>query len=123
GMLGLGELGVVVVIVKRYLFIIALDQASAGRVIVPGGQGQAGVFAQLINRLDQAFAEAGLADHQRAVMILEGAGDDFRRTRRQAVDEHHNGIFIAIVTAGGVITPLMGMPSGVVNNKLALFQK
>src|ERR1700721_973148 len=53
-----GSAGViVVVVVKRNAFIVALNEAAGRRVVVVRGERQAGVFAEVVDRLHQAFAE------------------------------------------------------------------
>ena len=54
-------LAVVVVVVEREVGVIALDQASAGGVVLGGGQGQAGIFGERVYGLHQAFAEGDFA--------------------------------------------------------------
>ena len=49
----------VVVIEERTLRVVALDQASAGRVVVRDGQQQRRPFRQRELRLHQALAEGG----------------------------------------------------------------
>ncbi len=61
------------------MIVVALDEAAGRRVVVVGGEGEAGVFADLEDGLNQALAEGGFADDQGAIMILEGAGDDLGR--------------------------------------------
>ena len=53
--------------------------------------------------LHGALAEGGLADDQAAAVILDRAGEDFRRRRRTAVDQHrqravprHAGLLVAL---------------------------
>ena len=88
---------VVVVIVERDAGVVALDEAAGRRVVVIGGERQAGVFAQVVDSLHQAFAEGGFADDQRAVVILQCAGNDLRRRSRAAIDQHHDGEGLAAV--------------------------
>src|SRR5579871_4546378 len=56
GIRGLG-IAVVVVVVKRNVAVIALDQTAARSVVVCRCQRQTGVFRQRIDGLNQAFAE------------------------------------------------------------------
>ena len=83
------RLAVEIVVIERNIRIIALNQTSAGRVVFGGGQSQACVLRKRIDRLHQPFAEGGFAGHQSAVMILNGAGNNFRRRSRAAIDEHN----------------------------------
>ena len=61
------------------------------------GQGQSGVFRKRINGLHQALAESGFADDQAAVVILNGAGHDFRRRSGAAIDQHDQRIIFAAI--------------------------
>src|SRR5277367_3957849 len=45
-----------VIVIKRDVGIVALNETSAGRVVVGGGESQSGIFGQRINRLHQPFA-------------------------------------------------------------------
>src|SRR5207244_1240912 len=45
-------------------------------------------------RLDETFSESGFTEDQRAIVILQRAGDDFRSGGGIAVDQHHDGIFL-----------------------------
>ncbi len=95
---------VVVVVVERNACVVALDEAARGRVVVIGGQRQAGILAQVVDGLHQALAEGGFADDQRAVVILQRAGDDLSRRSGAAVDQHDDGEGLAVVAVGrGVV--------------------
>src|SRR6266566_3371270 len=83
------RLAVEIVVVERDIRIIALNQTSAGRVVFGGGQSQACVLRKRIDRLHEPFAEGGFAGYQSAVMILNGAGNNFLRRSRAAIDKHN----------------------------------
>jgi hypothetical protein len=53
-------------------------------------------------RLHRAFAERAGADEGRALLILQRAGDDFRRRGRTAVDQEDNRLTLGQVTQPGV---------------------
>src|SRR5260370_33951419 len=74
--LGVGVLAVVV-IEERDVGVIALDQATAGSVIMRGSKGEAGVVLKRIDGLNQSLAEGSLTQNPGAVVILERAGHDF----------------------------------------------
>jgi hypothetical protein len=79
---------------------------------VIGGERQAGVLAQVVDGLHQAFAEGGFADDEGAVVVLQGAGDDLRRRGRAAVDQHDDGEGLAAVAVGGgVVLVGVGAPA------------
>ena len=44
---------------------------------------------ELVQRLHEPFAKRRRPDDERAIVILKGAGHDFRRRCRSAVDEHN----------------------------------
>ena len=68
-----------------------------------GGERQPGVVGHVVDRLHQSLAKGGFAHNQRAIVVLQGARDDFRRRSRVAVDHHNNGEgFAAVAVAGGV---------------------
>src|SRR5580700_6564252 len=64
-------LGIVVIVVERNVFVVALDQSAAWRVVTSGGQKKRRVFAERILRLHEALAKARLADNQSAIVILD----------------------------------------------------
>ena len=66
-----------------------------------GGQRQAGVLAEVVDRLHQALAEGGFAHDQGAVVILQRAGDDLSRRSGIAIHQHHDGEGLAVVAVGG----------------------
>jgi len=65
-----GILRMIVIIVKRNVVIVALNQPAARGVVAGGGQRQARVLAEREDSLNKALAEAGLAHHQGAIVIL-----------------------------------------------------
>ena len=89
--------GVVVIVVERNACVVALDEAAGRRVVVIGGEREAGVFAEVVDGLHQALAEGGFAHDQRAVVILQRAGDDFGRRSGVAIDQHDDGEGLAVV--------------------------
>src|ERR1700679_1835280 len=60
--LGLGALAVVIV-EERNVRIVALDQTTAGRVVMRGSEREPGVVLQRIDGLNQTFAERGLTQN------------------------------------------------------------
>ena len=92
---------VVVVVVERNARVVALDEAARGRVVVIGGQRQAGVLAEVVDGLHQALAEGGFAHDQGAVVILQRAGDDLGGRGGVAIDQHDDGEGLAAVAVGG----------------------
>src|SRR5208337_1484088 len=100
-------LAIVVVIVERKVRVIALDETSAGGVVLGGGQGKAGIFGERKHGLHQALAEGDFTDNQAAIVILNGAGDNLGCRSRAAIHQHHQWIFLASVAVGCHI-PLFG---------------
>src|SRR5271165_1812180 len=93
----LGAVAVVVIVVERDVRVVALNQTSAGRVVVRRGQGQAGIFRQRIDGLHQSLAERDFTYDQAAVVILNCARDDFGGGSGQTIDEYDDGIILAAV--------------------------
>ena len=56
-------------------------------------------------------------------MILNGAGDDFRRRSRAAIDQHDQRIVLAAVAVGGDIALFRRGAAVVRNDQLALLQE
>src|SRR5581483_11693462 len=56
---GLFAFAVVIIIVERNTGVFTLNQASTGRVVLGGGQGQGGIFRKRIDGLNQALAKSG----------------------------------------------------------------
>ncbi len=68
---------------------LGLDRAAGRRVITRRRQAdRAIVLAERYDRLHRSLAEGARADDRRALMILQGACDDFRRRSRAAIDEN-----------------------------------
>ncbi len=114
---------VVVVVVKRNTVVIALDQPAAGRVVVIRRQRQAGVLRQGVNGLHQSLAEGGFAGNDRAIVILQRAGNNFSGRRCAVIDQHHDGIFLAPVAMGRTIGLLREGAPTLGDNHLALLQE
>ena len=114
---------IVVVVVERDAGVVALDEPARGRVVVIGGQRQAGVFAEVVDGLHQAFAEGGFADDQGAVVILQRAGDDLCRRGGVAVDQHDDGEGLAVVAVGGGVDLIGIGASALRDDGLALGQQ
>src|SRR5262249_1596370 len=53
-----------------------LNHAAAGREVAARREREAGAFADLVDRLHERLAERLLADDERAIVILQRAGDD-----------------------------------------------
>src|SRR6185437_12702958 len=89
------------VVVQRDAFVGPLDQPSAGRVVMGGGQGQAGAIVEPHYGLHQTLAEGRLADDQATVVVLHRAGDDLGRAGRHVVDQDHQGEIVPAVAVHG----------------------
>ena len=71
--------------VRQYALMLGTLPGDA----VELGQGQLQLaVVERLNGLHGAFAEGLAAEDQRAVVVLHGAGEDFRRRSGQAVDQH-----------------------------------
>ena len=78
----------VVIVELGNLRIVALNQAAAWRVPLLRRQAQPGILAQRIHRLNKTLTETGLADDQRAIVILKCAGHDLGRAGTLWIDQH-----------------------------------
>ena len=119
----LGRFRIVVIVVERDVFVIALDQPAAGSVVARGGQQQRGIFAERELRLHEALAEACLADDQAAIVILNGAGDDFRSRRALAVDQHDERNLDALIAAHRIVAAFRRRAAAMRNHELILFEE
>ena len=113
----------VIVVIERNAVIVALDQAAAGGVILGGGQGQAGVFRQRVDRLHQPFAKRRFSRNQATVVILNRSGDDFGRRGAAAVYQHHQRKFLAAVAVLGMVDLLRRITSVMRDNHLPFAEK
>ena len=99
-----GVVADVVVVVERDVIVVALDEAAGRSVVVIGGEGEAGVFGDLEDGLDEALAEGGFTDDEGAVVILKRAGDDLGGGGGVAVDEDDDGVLVGtLLAAGGAV--------------------
>jgi len=114
---------IVIVVVKRDAGVVALNEAAGRRVVMVGRQGEAGIFAQIVYGLNEAFAEGGFTDDEGAVVILQCAGDDFGCRCGVAIDENYDGKLLAVVAVGGGVV-LVGVGTAALGNDgLALGEK
>ena len=67
-----------------------VDGGAGGRVVERGGELEGAILAERQHRLHRALAEGGAAHERRAVIILEGAGDDLGGRGGAAVHQHHD---------------------------------
>src|SRR3979409_1682744 len=74
---GLVVVTVEVIVIKRDVGVLALNQASTRSVVLGGGQGQTSVLGKREHSLHQALAEGDFTDDQSAVMVLDRSADDF----------------------------------------------
>src|SRR5438046_1478925 len=65
-----------IVVVKRNVAIVTLNQTSAWCVVLGGGQCKTSVIRQRIYRLHQSLAECGFTDNQSTIMVLNRAGNN-----------------------------------------------
>ncbi len=78
---------------------LGLDRAARRRVVARRRQPQRAVLAERHDRLHGALAEGAGADQRRALVILQGAGDDLGRRGRAAVDQHDQRLAAGEVAA------------------------
>jgi hypothetical protein len=103
---------------------LGLDGTAGRREVTCRGQSQRPIArSERHYRLHRAFAERAGADEGRALLILQRAGDDFRRPGRTAVDQEDNQLTHGQVTRPGVeALRLLGVAAACRDN-LALVQE
>ncbi len=80
-----------------------------------GGEGEAGVFAEVVDGLHQALAKGGFAHDQGAIVILQRAGNDFGGGSGVTIDQHDDGEGLAAVAMRrGVV--LIGVGAAALRN-------
>ena len=82
---------------------LSLDRAAVGREVERGGQFHGPRLGDRQHGLYRALTEARRAHNDRARVILQGAGDDFRGAGRAAVDQHHDGRAGQPIHTAGVV--------------------
>src|SRR5579872_603315 len=79
---------------------LGLNRAAGWRVVTRRGQPQCAILAERDDRLHRALAEGARADQRRALMILQGAGDDFGGRGGAAVNQHDHRLAMREIGAG-----------------------
>ena len=105
------------------MVVVALDEAAGRRVVVIGGEGEAGVLGDLEDGLDEALAEGGFADDEGAVVILQSAGDDLSGRGGVAVDEDDDGELRALFAVGGAVDLVREGAAALRDDDLALLEE
>src|SRR5207247_872867 len=73
------------------------------------------------DRLHRSLSEGTGADHDRAAMVLQRAGDDLRRRRRPAIDKHDDPLAVGEIAGMGIVAlRLLGIPAASRDNLAAL---
>ena len=90
---------------------LRLDRAARRRVVARRGQPQRAVaVAERDDGLHRALAEGARAEDGRALVVLQRAGDDFRRRGRAAVDQHDDRLAVGdVARARRVALRLVGV--------------
>ena len=73
--------------------------------------------------MHQSLAEGGFAGDDRAIVILQRAGNNLRGRSRAVIHQHHDGIFAAPVAMSRPVGLFRKRAATLRNNHLALFQK
>jgi hypothetical protein len=81
------------------------------------------VFRQRIDRLHQSFAERGLAQHPRAIVILQRARHDLGCRSRHSVHQDDDGIVISAIAVSGTIDLFRRSAPAMRNDSLVLLQE
>src|ERR1700691_2772471 len=117
------RIAIVIIIVKRNVAVVALDQPSAWSVIMSRGQSQPCVLRQRIHGLYQAFAKRDFTHNQSAIVVLNRSGDDLCRGRGQAVHQHYKRIILATVAVLRYVTLFRGSATVMRNDELVFLQE
>ena len=89
-----------------------------------GGQRETRILAKRVNGLDETFSETCLADNQRAIVILEGAGNDFRGARALRIDQHdYRERIIGVRLLRSVGTVRTSGPSASLDDQLSFLEE
>ena len=100
-----------------------LHAAARRREVAGGRQLERGRVAQGQHRLHRSLAEAALAHHQRAMLVLQRAGDDFGRRCRTCVDQHDHRQALRVVARLGVIAFDIALLPAALRHDLAALQE
>src|ERR1700733_7147091 len=117
------RIAIVIIIVKRNVAVVALDQPSAWSVIMSRGQSQPCVLRQRIHGLYQAFAKRDFTHDQSAIVVLNRSRDDLRCGRGQAVNQHDQRIVLAPVAVLRYVTLLCRSAAVMRNDELVFLQE
>ena len=102
-----------------------LDRAARRRVVARRGQPHRAVGAarQRDDGLHRAFAERARAHDGRALMILQGAGNDLGGRGRAAIDQHDDRLAVDEVAAACVVALDVVGPAAAGGDDLAAIQE
>src|SRR4051812_17943001 len=73
---------------RREQLALAVNRPTARREPLAGRELEVVAAVERVHRLHETLAERVAAENERAIVILERAGDDLGSRRRAAVDEH-----------------------------------
>src|SRR5690606_10656201 len=82
-------------------YALSLNGISGGCEITGSGQLDRLVFPQRQHSLNRAFAEAFGADNNAALVILNGAGENFRCRGAAVIDDDNQGQVVEYVAGAG----------------------
>ncbi len=80
-----------------------LDRAARRRVVAGGCQFDGAVVAEVDDALHRSLAEGSQADDCGALLVLQGAGDDFRRRGCTWIGQDHDRLAVQHVALFGLI--------------------
>ncbi len=100
-----------------------LHRPAGRRVIARRRQLERGRIGQRQHRLHAALAEAALAHHQCAMLILKRARDDLGGRGRPGIDQHDDRQALRIIAGLGIIALNIALVAAALRNDLAAFQK
>ena len=100
-----------------------LNRATRRGVIARRGQPQRRLLAGLDDGLDRALAEALFAHHQRAAVVLQRAGDDFRGRCGAGIDQHDHRQAVRHVARPRIITLDVILVAAALGDDFAAFEE
>ena len=88
-----------------------------------GGESETGILGDGEDGLNEAFAESGFADDQCAIVILQGAGDDFSSRGCVSVDEDDDRELRTFFAVGGTVDLVGEGAAALGDDDLALLEE
>ena len=119
----IGNFALVVVLIERDGFVIALNQSAARSVVAGGGEREARVFAERLYGLYEPLTERSLTDDEAAIVILHRAGNNFRGRGGVVIHQDDERNRDALIAADGVIAMVLRSAAVMRNDELIFFKE